>query len=186
MPAKAFSHANEPSSFATLRPGIIVIALVLPVLLLAGCDPERRVIVTGVVMVDGEQAMEGARVMFSPLGNTRPASGVIGADGTFKLMTMTNPGVMPGDYKVILINSFNSVPKPTTEMKPVNGDPPRDWFAYQVAVEKFLAKPPIGPGWIPKSYANVGETTLRWNVPKDGVKAKFDVKSTPVKAGVAK
>jgi hypothetical protein len=184
MPAKAFSHANERLAFPDLRRAII--AFVLPALLLAGCDPERRMIVTGSVMVDGELASEGARVMFSPLGNTRPASGVVGADGTFKLMTMNNPGVMPGDYKVILINSFSSIPKPTSEMKPVNGDPPRDWFAYQAAVEKFLAKPPIGPGWIPKSYANVAETPLRWNVPKDGVKAKFEVKSTPVKAAAAK
>jgi len=155
------------------------------VLLGSGCGGEHRLTTTGTLLVDGKPAMEGVRVFFSPMGNTRPADGFVTADGTFNLKSMNKLGVMPGDYKIVLINSTNSIPKPTSEFKPVNGDPPGDWFAYQAAVTKFLDNPPVGPGWIPKSYANVGQTPLRWSVPKDGLKAKFEIESTPVKSGGA-
>ena len=156
-------------------------------LLGSGCGGEHRVTVTGTVLVDGKPAMEGARVFFSPAGNTRPADGFVKADGTFSLKSMNNPGVMPGEYKVTLINSTESIPKPTSDpnFTPVNGDPPADWFAHLALVQKFLEKPPIGPGWIPKIYADHSKTPLRYTVARGGKKAEFNVESTPVKSGGA-
>ena len=142
--------------------------------------------VNGSLMVDGKPAMAGARVFFSPKGNTRPADGWVTADGLFSLKTMNKPGAMPGDYAVTFINSTESIPKPGTEFTPINGDPPKDWFAHLEAVKKFLENPPIGPGWIPKIYADHSKTPLKYTVTGGSNKATFEIESTPVKAGAAK
>lgn len=147
----------------------------------AGCG-RRFASVEGTILVDGKPATDGVQVFFSPLGDTRPAEGaVVGSDGRFTMRTMNKPGVMPGDYSVCLINSTNSIPKPTTDpdFVPVNGDPPRDWFAHLAAVNKFLENPPVGPGWIPKAYANHTETPLRFSVQVGRNEPVFEVQSTP-------
>ena len=157
-------------------------------LVASGCGGDGLVPVTGTVPVAGKPAMAGVRVFFSPTGNTRPADGWVAADGTFTLKTMNKPGAMPGDYAVTFTNSTESIPKPTSDpnFTPVNGDPPKDWFAHLAAVTKFLENPPIGPGWIPKSYADHSKTPLKHTVARGGNKATFEIESTPVKAGVAK
>lgn len=150
----------------------------------AGCG-RRFASVEGTILVDGKPATDGVQVFFSPLGDTRPAEGaVVGSDGRFTMRTMNKPGVMPGDYSVCLINSTNSIPKPTTDpdFVPVNGDPPRDWFAHLAAVNKFLENPPVGPGWIPKAYANHAETPLRFSVQAGRNEPVFEVQSTPPSA----
>ena len=169
--------------FARLLNSILFAALLT--MLGAGCGGENRVTVAGTVLVDGKPAMEGVRIYLSPVGNTRPADGFVGAEGTFSLKSMNNPGVMPGEYKVVLINSTESIPKPTSDpnFTPVNGDPPKDWFAHLAAVTKFLENPPVGPGWIPKLYANHATTPLRHTVTGGNKKVTFEVESTPVKAG---
>jgi hypothetical protein len=157
------------------------LVLGVAILLATGCS-RRFAAVEGTVLVDGKPAMEGVQVFFSPLGDTRPAEGaVVGADGGFTMRTMNEVGVMPGEYSVCLINSTNSIPKPTSDPNfvPVNGDPPADWFAHLAAVNKFLENPPVGPGWIPKAYANHAETPLTVTVQAGRNQPVLEVQSTP-------
>lgn len=150
-------------------------------LIAAGCG--RFAPVEGTILVDGKPAMEGVQVFFSPLGDTRPAEGmVVGAAGGFTMRTLNEVGVMPGDYRVCLTNSTESIPKPTSDPNfvPVNGDPPADWFAHLAAVTKFLENPPIGPGWIPKDYADHTKTPLTCSVARGQNKPVFEITSPPV------
>lgn len=161
--------------------GITAVFLGLTLMLTTGCG-RRFAAVEGTIMVDGKPAMEGVQVFFSPLGDTRPAEGaVVGSEGEFTMRTMNAAGVMPGEYSVCLINSTNSIPKPTSDpdFVPVNGDPPRDWFAHLAAVNKFLENPPVGPGWIPKAYASHAETPLTVSVQAGRNQPVFEVQSTP-------
>jgi hypothetical protein len=134
--------------------------------------------VTGKLVVDGKPGMDGARVVFVPLGNTKMANGVVGADGTFEMMTYQKKGVMPGDYKVTMINSTKSIPQPEFAAVPEGSrTPPPGWFEWQAKVTSLLENPPKEPGWIPKSYSEPGKTPLKWSVPKDGPKATFEISS---------
>ena len=143
--------------------------------------------VTGKLVVDGKPGMEGARVVFVPQGNTKMANGVVGADGTFEMMTYQKKGVMPGDYKVTMINSTKSIPQPDFAAVPEGSrTPPPGFFEWQAKVAKLLENPPKEPGWIPKSYADISKTPLKWSVPKDGPKATFEISSgNGAKAGAA-
>ena len=148
---------------------------------LAGCSNGLQTL-SGMVMVDGQPAAAGVRVQFVPEGNTRPADGVVAASGRFTVASVCKAGVMPGAYKVCLINSTESVPKPgdsleASEEQQAAGVAPKGWFEYQAAVERFLAKPPSGPGWIPKFYASPATSPLRWNTEKDGFEVTLEVSS---------
>ena len=144
--------------------------------------------VTGKLVVDGKPGMEGARVVFVPQGNTKMANGVVGADGTFEMMTYQKKGVMPGNYKVTMINSTKSIPQPDFAAVPAGSQQvPPGWFEWQAKVTKLLENPPKEPGWIPKSYSDISQTPLKWSVPKDGTKATFEISSgNGDKAGEAK
>jgi hypothetical protein len=149
---------------------------------LAGCGKGGYRPLSGTVMVDGKPAMSGARVLFVPLGNTRPADAVIDADGRFTVTSVGKSGAMPGDYRVCLVNSVESIPKPggsaeATEEQQAAGIAPKGWFEYSAAVEKFLAKPPTGNGWIPKFYDSPATTPLRWNTATDGFEVTIEVSS---------
>ena len=168
-------------------PGFVrgLLAIALLAIVSSGCGDGLRPI-TGSVTVDGTPAMAGVRVLFAPLGKSRVAEGVVNADGTFAMKTFSKLGVMAGDYRVILTNSTDSVPKPdapapaTEYVEGVSGGVmPTSWDEYNRLVQKFLENPPKGPGWIPKSYAEVGKTPLKWSVPKDGPRATFEVSSSP-------
>ena len=143
----------------------------------SGCGDGMRQ-VKGVVLVDGQPAMEGVRVLFMPQGNMRQGDATVGANGTFVMQTFGKKGVMPGEYKVALINSTKSIPRPDTPVDTSTGThPPADVFKYMAEVQKLLDNPPVGPGWIPKLYADMAQTPLRINVPKDGSSVKFEVPS---------
>ncbi len=144
--------------------------------------------VSGKLVIDGKPGMEGARVVFVPQGNTKMANGVVGADGTFEMMTYQKKGVMPGDYKVTMINSTQSIPQPEFAAVPEGSrTPPPGFFEWQAKVTKLLENPPKEPGWIPKSYADISQTPLKWSVPKDGPRATFEISSgNGDKAGEAK
>ena len=156
---------------------IVILAGAVAIASATGCGNGLKP-VAGTVVVDGKPAMEGARVVFHPQGNTKIANGVVGADGSFEMMTYQKKGVMPGDYKVTLINSTKSIPTPDFDAVPAGSQqPPPGWFEWQNKVNQLLENPPKEPGWIPKSYADIGKTTLKWSVPKDGPKASFEISS---------
>ena len=142
-----------------------------------GCGDGMRQ-VKGVVLVDGQPAMEGVRVLFMPQGNMRQGDATVGANGTFVMQTFGKKGVMPGEYKVALINSTKSIARPDTAVDTSTGTrPPADVGKYMAEVQKLLDNPPVGPGWIPKLYADMAQTPLRVSVPKDGSNVKFEVPS---------
>jgi hypothetical protein len=81
--------------------GIFVLALAA---VEVGCSGRKTVKVEGKVTLDG-QPLAGAAVTFIPLDMEllRPAHGVTGSDGYFRLTTFKpNDGAMPGEYKIIV------------------------------------------------------------------------------------
>jgi hypothetical protein len=79
---------------------------VLATLLLVGCGGDAKMLpVSGTVKyADGSIPKgETARVVFQPSDDGRPATGTIGDDGAFEMMTETpGDGALPGNYKVVL------------------------------------------------------------------------------------
>jgi hypothetical protein len=161
------------------RRAIALVAVAIP---LAGCGDGLRT-VGGRVLLDGEPAPEGVRVIFSALGDTMQADGIVDAAGRFELRTRSRDGVMPGRYKVILLNSTKSVPVPTVPIPEGVTMPPPEWMAYDRKVAELLGNPPQGPGWIPVSYASPETTTLTFDVPGDGRDALIEVSSAPQTSG---
>lgn len=155
---------------------VAMMCMVACLLCCSGCgDGLHRV--TSVVLVDGKPAAEGMQVMFLPQGDTWMASGMVGSDGLCVMSTRDKRGVMRGDYVVTLVNSTRSIPRPDTVVDTASGKPPTDVFKYMAEVQKLLDNPPVGPEWIPKSYADMAKSPLRVNVPKDGSNVKFEVPS---------
>jgi hypothetical protein len=155
----------------------LLLSMAVAILSATGCGNGLNP-VSGKLVVDGKPGMEGARVVFVPLGNTKMANGVVGADGTFEMMTYQKKGVMPGDYKVTMLNSTKSIPTPEFAAVPAGSQtPPPGWFEWQAKVTSLLENPPKEPGWIPKSYSDISKTPLKWSVPKDGPKATFEISS---------
>jgi len=137
---------------------------------------------SGTVTVDGKPAKPGTRVLFAPLGSTRPADGMVGAEGRFTVASVAKAGAMPGEYRICLINSVESIPRPNenrelTAEQQALGIAPKGWHEYQAAVDRFLARPPTGPGWIPKHYDSPATTPLRWNTATDGFEVTIGVAS---------
>jgi hypothetical protein len=179
------NHREVRYSATKTEAGAVSIRFAAPVILLtaaaivaaSGCG-NPLVPISGKLIVDGEPGREGARVIFHPTGNTRMAQGLVGADGSFEMQTFQERGVMPGDYVVTLQNSTASLPMPkVSEGKEGSNQPSAEWFEWQRKVETLLANPPRKPGWIPKSYAELDKTPLRWSVPKDGPYVTFEVRS---------
>lgn len=82
-------------------PGCVSLLLCV---LACGCSRGPALVpVDGKVTVAGKPA-EGAVVMFHPEDSTQStASGVAGADGTFKLVSSAEAGIPAGRYKVTVI-----------------------------------------------------------------------------------
>ena len=152
----------------------VVYALPAVCLLASGCG-SGLVDVSGTVTVDGSPAMEGVRVVFTPMGDTKPANGTVDASGRFSLKSGQRRGVMPGDYRVLLINSTASIPQPDTPIEPGVNVPPPEWIAYDRKLTAFLQRPPQGEGWIPVVYGTLSESPLRYRVPDDGTVARFEI-----------
>ena len=162
------------------RPKRILVGI-LPVfvaglLLAVGCS-DGLIDVTGTVMVDGGPAMEGVQVIFSPAGDTKQAYAQVATDGHFRLKTQQMIGVMPGEYRVLLINSTQSIPQPDTPIEPGVNVPPPEWIAYDRKLSQFLQRPPTGEGWIPVVYGSIADSPLRFRVPEDGTEATFEISS---------
>jgi hypothetical protein len=166
----------KASGFRHFMRMVAMVAMVACLLCCPGCgDGLHRV--TSVVLVDGKPAAEGVQVRFLPKGNTWMASGMVGSDGLCVMSTRDKRGVMSGEYVVTVVNSTRSIPRPDTVVDTASGKPPADVFKYMGEVQKLLDNPPVGPEWIPKSYADMAKSPLRINVPKDGSNVKFEVPS---------
>jgi hypothetical protein len=86
--------------------GVVALALAC-----TGCGKDRPVKVEGLVTLDGVP-VGNATVLFAPIDgdSTRPSSGMTGSDGIFHLTTYaTNDGVLPGQYKVVVLRAKGKV-----------------------------------------------------------------------------
>ena len=173
-----YAATKTEAEAVSIRLAASVILLVAAAIVAASGCGNPLVPVSGKLIVDGAPGMQGARVIFHPTGNTRMAQGLVNADGSFEMQTFQERGVMPGDYVVTLQNSTASLPMPkVSEGKEGSHQPSAEWFEWQRKVESLLANPPRQPGWIPKSYAELDKTPLRWSVSKSGPDARFEVRS---------
>ena len=140
----------------------------------AGCKNDKLVPIEGQITVDGQPVMEGTSVLLAPLGDHKPAHGKTAADGTFRVYTnVPGDGVMPGEYRVVLVNSTNGIPLPDHEV--TREDDPA-YLAYLKKVEEFKRRPPT-KGMLPILYSAPNTTPLRWKVPEDGVFMKLELES---------
>jgi hypothetical protein len=82
----------------------LVSFLVMICLMLSGCsNGPKRVLAVGSITVGGKPA-EGAQILLHPQDETKQvASAVAEADGTFKLVSGGEPGILVGSYKVTVI-----------------------------------------------------------------------------------
>ena len=78
--------------------------LLIALFTVSGCDSSpKRIPVTGAVTVNGKPA-EGAMVMFHPADEkATTASAIAEADGSFKVISDGEPGLVQGNYKVTVI-----------------------------------------------------------------------------------
>ena len=152
-------------------------------LLLPGCsgksDAPKVASVSGTV-TKGGKPFEGAEITFNPVGKGRHAAvGVTDAAGKFELLTGSQKGAEPGDYKVTISRMVRPdgtpvipIPGPEGEVDPAN-DP--EMLAAQ--------SPPTGTGdpaalpdkrkkkvkqELPPEYSNVEKTVLKFTVPAEG------------------
>jgi hypothetical protein len=148
------------------------IALLAVVLTIFGCG--GMVPVEGVVLIDGEPAPEGVSVFLAPTGNHKPAHSKTGPDGKFRPYTkFPGDGMMPGEYKVVLVTSTNKVPLPDHEF--AREDDPA-YQEYLKKVEEFKRRPPT-KGSVPYTYGSPETTPLKWKIPEDGKFMKLEINS---------
>ncbi|MCE9561062.1 MAG: hypothetical protein K8U57_03305 [Planctomycetes bacterium] len=144
------------------------------ILLSVGCNRGGLVPIEGRITVDGMPVAEGTSVLLAPLGDYKPAHGKTGADGVFRVYTnVPGDGVMPGEYRVVLVNSMNAIPLPDHEV--TREDDPA-YLAYLKKVEDFKKRPPT-KGMLPILYSAPQTTPLRWKIPDDGVFMKLELQS---------
>jgi hypothetical protein len=166
------THRNRSTSGDGIRRaeawGWAVVAIVAA-LAFGGCS-NRLQRLEGRVLVDGQPAMEGVQVFLYAQGSHWSAQGRVGPDGKFAMATNLRTGVMKGKYKVVLINSFESLKAASFSQEEMEaaqreGRPPKGWGEYQEKINAFLKSPPSGSGWIPKVYADLSTTPLTLEVP---------------------
>src|SRR5437899_612630 len=105
--------------------------------------------VTGKVTYKG-QPVPGATIVFMGDENTRPATAVSGADGSYSLMTLDAKGAMPGSYSVIV----------TKIDAPPAGEPP----SMEEAAKLANRPPPAPKALLPAKYGDASKTPLRFEV----------------------
>jgi hypothetical protein len=145
--------------------GALVAALVLAV---PGCSGEGRPVkVNGVVTLDGKP-LSDAVVRFIPEDkNGREATGVTGADGTFRLSTFrSHDGALPGQYKVTVQQAdATDVPPGLAEQIQAGGKTIKDAMD---AFKKARAGTKRKPITILARYRDPAKTELKETVPAGG------------------
>ncbi len=146
---------------------LLASTLAAATLLAAGCGKNKFHKVEGVVTNNGTP-VAGATVQFVPLEGGRPASGLTGDDGSFKLTTFsTGDGAKAGDYKVTVTLGES----PADVQAPSPNDPEAMKKAMAEFANKQRArkdkttkmKPTIHP-----NYSKVDKTPLRQRIPPEG------------------
>jgi len=136
-------------------------------LLSAGCGPRggvggKPVPSGGTITLDG-QPLSGVVITFIPTGAGQPATGVSGADGSFRLTTRnTGDGAIPGTYKVTVKRQETGAGGPSESPKD-----PGDMIKAMEKMAKGGPPKPTGPSIHP-NYESVEKTPLTWEIPSGG------------------
>src|SRR5262249_39920805 len=154
-----------------------------------GCDAAKPTKVEGIVLLDGNP-VRGAMVNFVPAGGEgRPASGLTGSDGVFRLTTYSlEDGALPGNYKVIVVKSANTgnvgEPRTAEQIKTMmmggfkKADPKDDADQHPAPKDNPGKQPPPSkPSLLPELYGNLNTTTLEVTLPSKG-KVVLELRST--------
>jgi hypothetical protein len=120
---------------------VVSVAWVCCALALGGCSGSGLVPITGTVMVDGSPAA-GAVLLFHPADDPRGtvATGVVEADGRYKLVSNMQEGAAPGKYKV-------AITWPDPKVQPTES-------------QKMMGMVEPGPDLLKGKYATRESTTL--------------------------
>lgn len=141
----------------------------LAALTVTGCGPRgavggKPVPSGGTITLDG-QPLSGVLITFVPTGAGQPATGISGADGTFRLTTRnTGDGAIPGTYKVTVRRQESVAGGPSESPKD-----PADMIKAMEKMAKGGAPKPSGPAIHP-NYESVEKTPLTWEIPSGGDK----------------
>jgi hypothetical protein len=137
--------------------------VLLPLLAFLGCDGKPGLSkVAGKVTLDGQPLPNVSVQFISEDGSGAPASGVTGADGSFRLTTFsTGDGARPGTYKVVV----QAIDETASAVGLVNSDDPK---ALMEAMKKAKDAPKKKKKELPASYSDIKRTTLKQVVPAPG------------------
>lgn len=116
----------NPRAFTKRFPLAVMIAG-LAITLMTGCNPSSSLIqVQGKILVDGAPA-KGAVLLFHPDGDQKGSvsSGSAKEDGTFTLVTDTQPGIPPGNY-IVTVTWPDPSYKPTQQEVMMGNSNPED------------------------------------------------------------
>ena len=150
---------------ARLLPGL------LGLLLLAGCGPRRPATapVRGSVTYQGEPVTAG-KIAFYP-EHGRPALGVIGPDGTYRLTTFEpGDGALLGKHRVTIQATHVTGPSMPATFE--------DELA-QTAADRPEVIEPVVEWLVPQEYSRRESTTLRADVAPKANTINFDLSPTP-------
>jgi len=84
--------------------------LFLPLVALAGGCTQRPTPVEGQLLWDDSKPVAGANLRFVPVSGAQEAVGATDAQGAFTLTSGNMPGIMPGDYKVVVTKFATAAP----------------------------------------------------------------------------
>ncbi|TWT39349.1 carboxypeptidase-like regulatory domain-containing protein [Blastopirellula retiformator] len=146
-----------------------IFAAALVALVITGCSNDLMpgaVEAKGVVLLDGAP-LEGATVIFSPVGDGRSANGRTDEAGAFSLGTIAPAdGVLPGEYQVAIIKSLVDESRAT-----------EDPMAIQERTGQFPPSPP-NINIVPRKFANPERSGLTASVSDEGTtELKFEIET---------
>lgn len=134
-------------------------------LLAAGCGPSEpagrpaRVPAGGVVLQD-QQPVAGATVLFMPVGQSYGATAVTDEAGQFRLTTFTNgDGAIPGRYQVTVRK---------VELVPGSGRVDREGGEGGESGDEGGEPPPVEKFLTPEKYASAATSGLEFEVTESG------------------
>lgn len=143
--------------------GVVLLIALVAVPLVGGCSrgglPGLQP-VTGTVTYQGKP-VDGALISFVSEGQTRAATAVSQADGSFELYTLETPGAEPGKYIVVVTKV--ETPAGSNEPDPGFNEQGVDLSMLQAA--QSAGKPQPKPAeLLPVKYSNPETSPLRFEV----------------------
>jgi len=157
-----------------MNPGRICLGVVLLSFLAApGCSGSGNPVkVEGIVTLDGKPLPDAGISLTPEDGHGPPASGMSGADGTFRLTTFSSgDGAFPGTYKVIV-----SLGEPENEGAKTMD--PKDAKGMMDMMKKVKEEKKTKKHNLPASYSDPKKSSLKQVIPPPNGKMTLELRST--------